>query len=344
MRNMDGQPAGRPIRIIWAAMFALLAFACAEQDLPSAAAISTDPPTGEFQPPRSITPLPRPAIDSRTKVELGKALFNDSRLSGDGRINCSSCHDLRAGGDDGRAKSVGIAGQITAVNAPTVLNSGLNFAQFWDGRARTLEEQIRATVASPVEMGGDWHAIERTFRADPALAQRFDELYEDGITAANVIDALAAYVRALVTWDSPFDRYLRGDAEAIGADAKAGFELFTRFGCVSCHQGRNIGGNLFQRFGVMGDYFAAHGTETAADYGRYNVTGREEDRYMFKVPSLRNVAGTAPYFHDGSAATLDEAVRVMVEYQLGRLVTPEQITQLVAFLETLSGEVDGELL
>ena len=341
---MNGQSVGRPLPAAWAALLALLAVACAEHDAPSAAATPTAPPAGEFQLPRSITPLQPPTIESQAKVELGKALFNDSRLSGDGRINCSSCHDLRAGGDDGRPFSVGMADQITAVNAPTVLNSGLNFAQFWDGRVRTLEEQIRATVASPVEMGGDWHAIERTLRADLALEQRFDALYEDGVTAANVIDALAAYVRALVTWDSPFDRYLRGDAQAIGDDAKAGLELFTRFGCVSCHQGRNIGGNLFQHFGVMGDYFATHGTVSPADYGRYNVTGREEDRYKFKVPSLRNVAGTAPYFHDGSAATLDEAVRVMVEYQLGRLVTPEQITQLVAFLETLSGEVDGELL
>jgi len=341
---MNGLSAGRPLRAAWTGILALLAVACAERDVPSAAAAPPGPPAGEFQLPRAITPLQPPAIDSPAKVELGKALFGDSRLSGDGTVNCSSCHDLGAGGDDGRPRSIGIAGQITAVNAPTVLNSALNFAQFWDGRARTLEEQIRATVASPVEMGGDWHAIERALRADPALEQRFDALYEDGVTAANVIDALAAYVRALVTWDSPFDRYLRGDADAIGADAKAGFELFTRFGCVSCHQGRNIGGNLFQRFGVMGDYFATRGPVGTADYGRYNVTGREEDRYTFKVPTLRNVAGTAPYFHDGSTATLDQAVRVMVEYQLGRLVTPEQIAQLVAFLETLSGEVDGELL
>jgi cytochrome c peroxidase len=306
-------------------------------------AAPSEPPPGAFQSTRSITPLQRPVILSRAKVELGKTLFNDSRLSADGRINCASCHDLRAGGDDGRTFSIGIAARTTAVNAPTVLNSGLNFAQFWDGRARTLEEQIRATVGNAVEMGGDWQTIERVLGADAALAQRFDQLYADGATTPNIIDAIAEYVRALVTWDSPFDWYLRGDPHAISADAEAGFELFTRFGCVSCHQGRNVGGNLFQRFGVMGDYFGIHGT-TPADYGRYNVTGREEDRYKFKVPSLRNVAGTAPYFHDGSAATLEDAVRVMVEYQLGRLVTSEQIAQLVAFLETLSGEVDEELL
>jgi cytochrome c peroxidase len=193
-------------------------------------------------------------------------------------------------------------------------------------------------------MGGDWQTIEQALRADPALAQRFERLYEDGVTAVNAIDALAGYVRALVTWDSAFDRYLRGDVDAIAADAKDGFALFTRFGCISCHQGRNLGGNLYQRFGVMGDYFAARGVVTRSDYGRYNVTGREEDRYRFKVPSLRNVAGTAPYFHDGSTATLEEAVRVMVEYQLGRLATNDQIAQLVAFLETLSGDVDDDLL
>ena len=341
---MDGQPPGRPLPLVCAAILVLLAVGCADHEVPSAAPVTSDPPPGELQFPASITPLPRPAIQSQTKLELGRSLFNDPRLSGDGRINCASCHDIRAGGDDGRPRSVGIAGQTTALNAPTVLNSGFNFVQFWDGRARTLEEQIHATVESPVEMDGDWQTIAQALRADPALAQRFEGLYEDGVTAANAIDALAAYVRALVTWDSAFDRYLRGDAAAIGADAQAGFALFTRFGCVSCHQGRNVGGNFFQRFGVMGDYFGARGAVTAADYGRYNVTGREEDRYKFKVPSLRNVARTAPYFHDGSAATLEEAVRAMVEYQLGRLATPEQVTQLIAFLESLSGDVDEELL
>jgi cytochrome c peroxidase len=341
---MDANLPRRRTAAACAAAFALLAVACADEELPHAAATPSNPPQLEFQLQRPISPLTQPALESQAKAQLGKALFNDSRLSADGRVNCSSCHDLRAGGDDGRPVSVGVSGATTMFNAPTVLNSGLNFTQFWDGRARTLEEQIRATVESPVEMGGDWPTIERTLRADPEVAQRFAHLYEDGVTEVNVIDALAAYVRALVTWDSPFDRYLRGDAEAIDADAKAGFALFTRFGCVSCHQGRNVGGNLFQRFGVMGDYFASHGTITSADYGRFNVTGREEDRFKFKVPSLRNVASTAPYFHDGSATTLDEAVRVMVEYQLGRLVTSEQVAQLVAFLESLSGEVDDELL
>lgn len=341
---MDRQPPGRPLPVICVAMLALLGAGCAEHELPSVAQAPRDPTQGVLQLPAPITPLPQPAIQSQAKVELGRSLFNDSRLSGDGRINCASCHDIRTGGDDGHPVSVGIAGQTTAFNAPTVLNSGLNFAQFWDGRARTLEEQIYATVQSRVEMDGDWQTIEQALRADLALAQRFEQLYEDGVTAANVIDALAVYLRALVTWDSAFDRYLRGNADAIDADAKAGFALFTRFGCVSCHQGRNVGGNLFQRFGVMGDYFGTHGAVAPADYGRYNVTGREEDRYKFKVPGLRNVARTAPYFHDGSAATLEEAVGVMVEYQLGRLVTPEQVTQLVAFLESLSGEVDEHLL
>jgi cytochrome c peroxidase len=226
------------------------------------------------------------------------------------------------------------------LNTPTVLNSSLNVAQFWDGRARTLEEQILATVANPVEMDGDWPTIEQRLRADARLAERFDSVFGEPATKQNVIDALAAYLRVLVTWNSPLDRYLKGQETALDENERAGYELFINLGCVSCHQGRNIGGNFFQHFGVMGDYFAERGQATEADLGRYNVTGREEDRYKFKVPSLRNVAETAPYFHDGSAPTLEDAVKVMVEYQLGRSADESQVQLLVAFLESLSGEIE----
>jgi cytochrome c peroxidase len=290
--------------------------------------------------PGPITPLQKPVIENPEKAALGKSLFSDPRLSRSDTIACSSCHDLTAGGDDGRRVPVGVDGRRGYLNTPTVLNSSLNVAQFWDGRARTLEEQILATVENPVEMDGDWPTIEQRLRADTRLAERFDSVYGEPATKQNVTDALAAYLRVLITLNSPLDRYLKGEETALDENGRAGYELFTNLGCVSCHQGRNIGGNFFQHFGVMGDYFAERDQATEADLGRYNVTGREEDRYKFKVPSLRNVAETAPYFHDGSAPTLEDAVEVMVEYQLGRSADESQVQLLVAFLESLSGEIE----
>lgn len=291
--------------------------------------------------PGPITPLEKPVIEDPDKAALGKSLFNDPRLSSTGTIACSSCHDLAAGGADGRRVPVGVEGREGYLNTPTVLNSSLNFAHFWDGRARTLEDQIAATIQNPVEMAGDWPTMERRLRADETMPKRFAAVYGESVTKENVIDALAAYLRVLVTWNSPFDRYLRGEDTALDEDERAGYELFVQLGCVSCHQGRNVGGNFFQHFGVMGDYFADRGQATEVDLGRYNVTGREEDRYKFKVPSLRNVAETAPYFHDGSVRTLEDAVAVMVEYQLGRSADENQVQLLVAFLKTLSGELEA---
>ncbi|MBN1236920.1 MAG: c-type cytochrome [Gammaproteobacteria bacterium] len=292
----------------------------------------------------SITPLPPPPPADPAKVRLGKALYNDTRLSADDSISCATCHDLGRGGDDGRRYSIGVGGAATAVNAPTVLNSSLNLAQFWDGRALTLEAQVAETVQNPTEMGGDWSVIERRLRDDESMVEQFARVYGTRPGRDEIIDATATYLRALVTPDSPFDRYLRGDAAAIGDGARRGYETFVDLGCISCHQGRNVGGNLFQRFGVMGDYFEDRGSLVAADYGRFNVTGREQDRFRFKVPSLRNVAATAPYFHDGSAATLDEAVRAMIRYQLGRPADDEQVERLGDFLRSLSGELDESLL
>lgn len=322
-----------------------------------AEAAETAPDVAMTVPP-AITPLPASAgavgasvgADSdlgsnpdSDKVRLGKRLFRDARLSADGAVACSTCHDVANGGDDGRIFSIGVYGRTGTVNTPTVLNSGLNFAQFWDGRATTLEEQIRDTLRDPNEMGLEPAAAAAKLSADAALVDAFERVYPDGMTSDNVVDAIAAYVAALVTPGAPFDRYLAGDESALDADAKRGYALFVQLGCVSCHQGRNIGGNLFQRFGVMRNYVEDRGDVTRADYGRYNVTGRESDRYVFKVPSLRNVALTAPYFHDSSAPTLSDAVKVMLEYQLGRPARPEQVDGLVAFLASLTGQVPAAL-
>lgn len=326
------------------ALSALFALTACSPDERIGSAEAVQPPT--FDPTSIQGPL-QPISDHEpeepAEVQLGKRLFNDTRLSSTGEIACATCHVVAEGGDDGRRRSVGVSGEPLAVNTPTVLNAGLNFAQYWDGRARTLEEQIRETLSSSEEMGQSAQAAADRLSEDPQAVARFENVYGEGPTGRHVVDAIATYVRALTTPDAPFDRYLRGDRSALDPQQQEGYRLFTDFGCVSCHQGRNIGGNLFQHFGVMGDYFADRGDVSEADLGRYNVTGRERDKFKFKVPSLRNVAETAPYFHDGSAATLEEAVRTMLEYQIGRPAEEREIAALVAFLETLSGHVDESL-
>ncbi|HEY4104579.1 MAG TPA: cytochrome c peroxidase, partial [Polyangiaceae bacterium] len=192
---------------------------------------------------------------------------------------------------------------------------------------------------NPLEMDTKWPDVIAKLKSDPAYTGAFAALFPAGITQETVESAIATFERTLLTQNSPFDRWLKGDDNALSAEQKAGYDLFKRVGCVACHQGQNVGGNMFQRFGVMGDYFGDRGHVTEADYGRFNVTHNESDRFVFRVPSLRNVALTAPYFHDGSAKTLPDAVGVMVKYQLGRKLEPEQIASIVAFLGSLTGEV-----
>jgi cytochrome c peroxidase len=277
------------------------------------------------------------------KVHLGKLLFNDTRLSRDDSISCATCHDVANGGDDGRQVSVGIDQKVGERNSPTVLNAALNFAQFWDGRAATLDEQVAGPVRNPLEMDSDWPEILMKLGRDRELVRNFDKLYADGLTSTNITDAIVAYETALLTPNSPFDRFLLGDQSALSGEARQGYALFLDYGCTSCHQGQNIGGNMYQRFGIIGDYIDDRGNLTDSDLGRFNVTNRPEDKYFFKVPSLRNVGKTAPYFHDGSADTLDKAVKVMATYQLGRPISDDQITKIVSFLNSLSSDVDASL-
>lgn len=290
-----------------------------------------------------IARIERPSGLDPTSVELGRKLFGDRRLSGNGKLACSSCHDLSNGGADRVALSVGVGGEPLAVNTPSVFNSALNFRQFWDGRASTLEEQIDGPLLNPHEMGSSWSAAVAAISADDDLATRFARRYPQGIAESSIKDALATFEASLATPNAPFDRYLSGDTNAIDAEARRGFELFTSYGCSSCHQGRGVGGNMFQKLGVMGDYFADRGRDSAPDQGRFNVTHDEADRHVFKVPSLRNVALTAPYLHDGSVATLDGVVRVMARYQLGRDLAAPDADALVAFLRTLTGTYEGKL-
>ena len=291
-----------------------------------------------------FTPLPLAlSLDSR-KVELGGRLFNDPRLSGDGSISCASCHNLDTGGVDRLPRSSGVGGKEGGINAPTVFNSGFNFRQFWDGRAETLEDQIDGPLQNPVEMAGTWPKALAAIAEDPQYAAAFSALYRDGIQSRNVKDAIATFERSLITPNSRFDRFLRGDQTALSEEELAGYDLFKQIGCTSCHQGLHIGGNMYQKLGIMEDYFAVRGHITEVDLGRFNITKREQDRYFFKVPTLRNVAVTPPYLHDGSAATLEEAVQVMTRYQLGKKLKKADEVRIVAFLRTLTGEYSGKPL
>ncbi len=284
------------------------ALACAL--LAGALSLSGNAPAAE-----PIKPIPETVEVDPGKVALGRDLFHEPLLSKDDSISCASCHDLAAGGDDGRRVSLGIEGKEGTINAPTVFNVGLNFKQFWDGRAKTVEDQIDGPVQSPIEMGSLWPEVVAKLSRHETYPRRFNAIYSEGIRRNTIKDALGHFVRSLVTPGSRFDRWLQGDEGALNAQERRGYTLFKRYGCVSCHQGANVGGNMFQVFGVLNEYFKRRGNITEADLGRYNVTGNEADRHSFKVPSLRMAAMTAPYLHDGSAATLRDAVDAMFEFQ-----------------------------
>jgi len=325
--------------IVGAIMIASVYFATSREPPATQAAapnlIESDEP---IQPIESV-----PGLDPK-KIDLGRKLFSDSRLSENDEISCATCHNLKTGGTDRKARSIGIHGAVGVINAPTVLNSGFNFRQFWDGRADTLEMQIDEPVQSATEMGSTWPAVIEKLKRSPDYSREFRRAYGEGINTDHVKDSIAQFERSLSTPNSRFDRYLHHDTNALTSKEKQGYKLFKSLGCASCHQGVNAGGNMYQRVGVMAPYFADRGHITKADRGRFNVTGDPSDLYMFKVPSLRNVALTAPYFHDGSAVTLSDAVHMMAKYQLGHHLTDQEVGSIVEFLKTLTGELDGQPL
>ncbi len=287
-----------------------------------------------------ITPIPDSlALDAR-KVELGRRLFHDKRLSRNDTVSCASCHDMRRAGSDGQSVAVGVERQMGTVNSPTVLNSAFNFRQFWDGRATTLEEQVAGPVHNPIEMATNWTEVIKKLSLDEQYMREFGAIWPDGIKAANIQNAIAEFERSLITPDSAFDRYLKGNVQALSPEARKGWDLFRNLGCIACHQGVNMGGNMFANLGVMGDFFADRGKPLSkSDLGRYNVTGREEDRHVFKVPTLRNIALTAPYFHDGSIARLEQTIEAMARYQLGIELSEQDKSALAAFLQSLNGRL-----
>ena len=289
-----------------------------------------------------ISPIPnRPSVTTDA-VLLGSKLYFDARLSQDGTRSCASCHDFSKGGSDGKVFSTGVENRSGEVNAPTVLNSGLNYVQFWDGRATSLESQIDGPIGNVRELGTSWPEVVERLSADKELQELSQKAYGDNLTAPRIKSAIATFERTLTTPNSRFDKFLNGDLQAINEQERHGFQRFKQFGCTACHQGTNVGGNMFQKLGVAEDYFkdvAKTRPLTQADLGRFNVTHDPHDRHYFRVPSLRNVALTAPYFHDGSQKTLEQAIHTMGHYQLGRELQPEDVSAIAAFLRTLTGEM-----
>jgi len=289
-----------------------------------------------------ITPIPLDLKLDVRKVALGKRLFHDPQLSHGGTISCAHCHNLANGGMDSLPRSIGVAGSEINVNTPTVFNSGFNFRQFWDGRVATLEDHIDFESKNPCEMGSNWDEVIAKLDKDAAYRRDFGIIYPGGISNIAIKDVIATFERSLTTPNGKFDRFLRGDKNALSGDELAGYELFKSLGCISCHQGQNVGGNMYEKLGIVDDYFAHRGNVQKVDFGRYNVTGIEEQRFEFRVPSLRNVALTAPYFHDASAATLEQAVAIMAKYQLGVDLSRDEIARIVKFLKTLTGIYQGD--
>ncbi len=282
-----------------------------------------------------VQPIPTTVPVNPKAAALGKQLFFSPFLSANNTVSCASCHIVSQGGDDNRPVSIGIHGQKGELNAPTVLNSGFNLAQFWDGRAATLEEQAKGPLLNPVEMGNpSLEAVIHRLNHDPKWHKRFMDTFGQPASVAVLTFAIAEYERTLITPGSRFDRYLQGDDAALTPLEKQGWKLFQDRGCIGCHQGINLGGNLFQKAGVFEPLM-----EGERWLGRYHVTHDPADRYVLKVPTLRNVAETAPYFHDGRVKTLDKAVRLMIRHQLGLIPDTDEVKALVAFLKTLSAPV-----
>ncbi len=280
-----------------------------------------------------LAPLPQQLDYHQAKAQLGLRLFVDPKLSADGRVACVSCHLLDAGGAESKTVSTGVFQRQGRMNAPSVFNAAFNFRQFWNGRALDLQEQALGPLHSRLEMDMTEDAIEAYLNAQPYYRQAFEAIYGQGPAGVDQLtDVIAEFQKALITPNARFDRFLRGEIELSAAE-QAGYLLFKSVGCVTCHNGINIGGNSYQYLG------AVHPVEHHPEHGDlYQRTGREFDKNRFKVPSLRNVALTAPYLHDGRAATLGEALDTMAYHNLGFRLDPDQQASLVAFLNALTGE------
>ena len=282
-----------------------------------------------------IKPIEAAQVSDAGKVELGKKLWFEPRLSMSGIISCNTCHNLSMGGTDNLKTSIGHGWKAGPVNSPTVFNSSLAIAQFWDGRAADLKEQAGGPIQADVEMNMPHTLAIGILQSIPGYVAEFKSVYgKDKIDIDMITDSIAEFEKTLVTPNARFDKWLAGDDKALTEKELAGYTLFKESGCVACHNGPAAGGTSFQRMGVVEPYKTSSPAE-----GRSAVTGVDADRFNFKVPTLRNVELTYPYFHDGQAATLEEAVDIMGRLQLGRTYSADEIGSIVAFLKTLTGEL-----
>ena len=315
--------------VLVASLFAAQAGATDWQALPETAPAPADNPTTE------------------AKVELGKMLYMDPRFSSTGTVSCNSCHNVMEGGDDSRSVSMGVHGKTGGRNAPTVWNSAFHSVQFWDGRAPLLEDQAKGPVANPVEMGmKDVDTAMERVRRIPGYKAYFDKAFgENSMTVDNAAKAVAAFERTLITPNSSYDKYVKGDNKAMSEQQVRGMNKFASSGCTSCHSGAafngpqmKLGEGFFTRFPTFTDNTYVAQYKLADDKGRQEVTGNEADASMFRTPTLRNITDTAPYFHNGSVNDLAEAVRVMAKTQLNKDLPDSDVNDIVAFLGALTGE------
>ncbi len=292
----------------------------------------------------AIFPIPLTQDVDPDKAKLGEILFFDTRLSSNNRFSCASCHQLEAGGDDNVAMGLSETSDQHIINTPSIFNAQYNFRQNWNGSIKTLGQQIDAALQSQHAFNNNWADLVATLSKDEELTKNFFDTYQDGITKKNIINALVEFEKTLTTPNSRFDKYLRREEANLSDDEIKGYKTFKELGCISCHQGVNVGGNLYQKFGVFYNYIAERGNIKKADYGRMNTSNRQEDAFVFKVPSLRNIAVTAPYLHDGSAETIEEAISIMGKTQLGRTLSKKEIKLIKSFLFTLTGEYKNKAL
>jgi len=308
---------------------------------------STAYAAGQWQALPDTAPAPADNPTTPTKIELGKMLYFDPRLSSNGTVSCFSCHNVMEGGDDHRTTSIGVHGQAGGRNAPTVWNAAFHSVQFWDGRAASLEDQAKGPPANPIEMGmTDLDAVSDRIEKIPGYKPYFDRAFGKGqnINIDNIAKAIAAYERTLITPNSPYDRYVKGDKQAMTAQQIRGMQTFADTGCTACHSGANFDGptqptgqGFYQKFPTFtnNEYVSKYGLMN--DMGRMASTGKEEDKNMWRVPTLRNLVYTAPYMHTGSVKQLDEAVRIMAKTQLDKSLSDKQVEDVVAFLGALNG-------
>jgi cytochrome c peroxidase len=313
------------------------------------------PATAEmFVPLPAKPPIPKDNPMTPAKVELGKKLYFDPRLSLDGTVSCNSCHNVMGSGTDNRPTSAGVKGSLGGRNSPTVWNSAFMTVQFWDGREPSLEAQSKGPLVNSVEMSmADHNMVMGRIRKIPGYVAEFKKAFggQDPVTIDNLAKAIASYERTLLTPDAPFDLFLKGKKSAINAAAKRGYEKVQAVGCTTCHNGPNYAGpqlpegtGFYQKFPMFADNPYTKKYALDADPGRASATKNDADRGMWRVPSWRNIAITAPYFHNGTVATLDEAVRVMAKTQLNLDLKEEDVSDIVAFLETLTGKLPKQTM